>query len=304
MSVPDSPFPAKIPRRRRKPRALETSAAAVQLPAKDSQKDTDATGESKTPAPEHNVASASSDFQTPITSHAPSETDSTQPTTPSSAAVPSSSSRSQSTQSQAKTARPAVPIVPVVPIIPQSPSRPKRASQDIARRGSTTPKSSAARPATEVDDEPQTPTAGASTPENNEEPNKEVPTSKPAPKSWADLVRTKGSQATGSSAANVPPAGTSGLGISKTSSLVDVLSNLGTNVEEYSNKIAFVEPRGLVNTGNMCYMNSVSIHFFYLNYLLLTSPRFYKYLYSVSHFMNFWTVLANRLLTASKQNFP
>jgi ubiquitin carboxyl-terminal hydrolase 10 len=46
--------------------------------------------------------------------------------------------------------------------------------------------------------------------------------------------------------------------VSKSASLVDVLSNLGTDVEEYSNKIAFVEPRGLVNTGNMCYMNSVS----------------------------------------------
>lgn len=266
LSVPDAPFPAKIPRRRRKPRALETSAAAVQLPAKDSQKDTGTTEESKTSqapqAPEHNVAAASSDPQTPVTSHAPSETDSTQPTTPSSSAVPPPSSRAQSTQSQAKSARPAVPIVPVVPIIPQSPSTSKQISQDAARRGSTTPKSSAARPVSEVEGEPQTPTAAASTPvESNEESTKEASAPKPAPKSWADLVRTKGSQVTGSSTSNIPPAGTSGLGVSKSASLVDVLSNLGTNVDEYSNKIAFVEPRGLVNTGNMCYMNSVSTIF-------------------------------------------
>lgn len=71
-------------------------------------------------------------------------------------------------------------------------------------------------------------------------------------------MRTKASLASGSSTSNIPPAGASRLGVSKSASLVDVLSNLGANVEEYSNKIAFVEPRGLVNTGNMCYMNSVS----------------------------------------------
>jgi ubiquitin carboxyl-terminal hydrolase 10 len=32
---------------------------------------------------------------------------------------------------------------------------------------------------------------------------------------------------------------------------------LGEDVTQYSDKIAFLEPRGLVNTGNMCYMNSV-----------------------------------------------
>ena len=45
---------------------------------------------------------------------------------------------------------------------------------------------------------------------------------------------------------------------SKNDSLADVLNSLGPDVENYADKIAFVEPRGLVNTGNMCYMNSVS----------------------------------------------
>lgn len=43
--------------------------------------------------------------------------------------------------------------------------------------------------------------------------------------------------------------------------MVDVLNSLGANVDQYSEKIAFLEPRGLVNTGNMCYMNSVRFRF-------------------------------------------
>lgn len=53
-----------------------------------------------------------------------------------------------------------------------------------------------------------------------------------------------------------PPSG--GPAVPKNESLVDVLSSLGVGSENSGNKVAFVEPRGLVNTGNMCYMNSVS----------------------------------------------
>jgi ubiquitin carboxyl-terminal hydrolase 10 len=45
--------------------------------------------------------------------------------------------------------------------------------------------------------------------------------------------------------------------VQKSESLADVLNSLGEDVTQYSDKIAFLEPRGLVNTGNMCYMNSV-----------------------------------------------
>ena len=43
----------------------------------------------------------------------------------------------------------------------------------------------------------------------------------------------------------------------KAKPLADVLTGMGDDVTEYSDKVAFLEPRGLVNTGNMCYMNSV-----------------------------------------------
>lgn len=45
--------------------------------------------------------------------------------------------------------------------------------------------------------------------------------------------------------------------VQKNQALGDVLSSLGDDVAKYSDKVSFLEPRGLVNTGNMCYMNSV-----------------------------------------------
>jgi len=47
-----------------------------------------------------------------------------------------------------------------------------------------------------------------------------------------------------------------GTGASNSGSLGDVLRSYTV---ESDNKIPFLEPRGLVNTGNMCYMNSVSV---------------------------------------------
>jgi hypothetical protein len=80
------------------------------------------------------------------------------------------------------------------------------------------------------------------------------------PKSWADRVRTK--------APTVVPVGTQGHGSSngksnplnlpRNGSLSTLLSSFAVTGGETENKIAFLKPRGLVNTGNMCYMNSVS----------------------------------------------
>lgn len=85
------------------------------------------------------------------------------------------------------------------------------------------------------------------------------PPSKVAPKSWADLVRTKG-----------PPPPTKNGNINsdtiaqanifaptKAGSLADALSSYNVKESSETAKVAFLEPRGLVNTGNMCYMNSV-----------------------------------------------
>ena len=88
-------------------------------------------------------------------------------------------------------------------------------------------------------------------------------TSKPAsphvrtvPKSWADLVRTKGPPSSGASNIVVGlPADKSYA--TKSESVAGILNKFQVRDKESENRIAFLKPRGLVNTGNMCYMNSV-----------------------------------------------
>ncbi|KAF7719275.1 Ubiquitin carboxyl-terminal hydrolase [Penicillium ucsense] len=171
-----------------------------------------------------------SEPQTPTTSVPFSDGPSTQATTPSSADPSSTPSQ----QVKRKEAKPAVPIVPVVPTTPVAPRR--------------DPKDSS-KPSPEVSD------ATGSIPSTSATENTTVPISpvQSAPKSWADLVRNKNAARSAGSAA--PEANQ--LAIQKNESLADVLSSLSEDVSQYSDKIAFLEPRGLVNTGNMCYMNSV-----------------------------------------------
>lgn len=183
-----------------------------------------------------------SEPQTPTGSPPQSETDSTHPTTPSSIAK---------SQVQQKDARPAVPLAPVVPIVPNVAAR---QTKDTLAASSETPKPTA----------PTTTAEGAS-----EATPASIPPPKPAaPKSWADLVRSKAA----ARAAGAPTSTESNaMTAQKSQPLADVLSSLGEDVTQYSDKIAFLEPRGLVNTGNMCYMNSVL-------QILVSSVPFYQFL--------------------------
>ena len=101
--------------------------------------------------------------------------------------------------------------------------------------------------------------------EGSEDPAKSVETVtltpvKAAPKSWADLVRTMGQNTTArtAQAPSDSAAQTNGFTPTKAGSLADALSSYSVKENNENAKIAFLEPRGLVNTGNMCYMNSVS----------------------------------------------
>lgn len=257
LSVPEKPFPPRAPHRRRNARSLQTSAVAVELPAKETQRrDNLASEQTQDPQqtkPSDAPATMPSEPQTPMTSHAPSETDSTHPTTPSSAAPAQAPARPQNqAQSQAKTSKPAVPLVPVVPIVPQSPSTPRPQSKETPAQTSSAASDSAAatgNTATEpVKGEPAESTAAP--------PEKAPSPPRAAPKSWADLVRSKAPPRAGQAGGASIEAG--GVAAARTESLADVLNSLGPDVDQYGEKIAFLEPRGLVNTGNMCYMNSVS----------------------------------------------
>lgn len=182
------------------------------------------------------IAPVASEPQTPLASISQSASDSTQPTTPSPTAK---------TQASQKNTKSAATHAPVVPVVPNVTATPRRQTKDSSSTTTETPKSTAI--ATENVSE----TTSSDTDKTTEKPISPVST---APKSWAELLRSKNAAkpAGASAAPEVNP-----LALQKSESLADVLSSLGEDVTRYSDKVAFLEPRGLVNTGNMCYMNSV-----------------------------------------------
>ncbi|KAJ5584161.1 uncharacterized protein N7459_003961 [Penicillium hispanicum] len=239
LSVPESPFPARVPCLHHKRRVLKSF---VEFPKKDGRwiiGPRKGELEREVSRPADVTPQLSSEPQTPTTSIPQSEADSTQPTTPSSTAR---------SQAQQKATKPAIPLAPVVPVVPNVPGTPRRQTKDTSSATSETPKSNVATTnATEADSQSNL-AAGTST-----QPSSPVH-APAAPKSWAELLRSKAAaKPSGASA----PTESSPMIAQKSESLADVLSSLGEDVTQYSDKIAFLEPRGLVNTGNMCYMNSV-----------------------------------------------
>lgn len=229
--MPELPFPARAPRRRQQRRAIP---AVVEFPPKDGlwiighRKGEIQTEPSRVPV---------SEPLTPATSTSvPQSADSTQPTTP------SSITKSQTQQKHAKPAT--APVAPVVPVVPNVAGTPRRHTKGGPTATTEIPKSTA-NITIEVE---------AETTVVDELPDKETSAAPTAPKSWAELLRAKNAAkpAGPSATEDVNP-----LAMPKSESLAHVLSSLGEDVTRYSDKVAFLEPRGLVNTGNMCYMNSV-----------------------------------------------
>ena len=140
--------------------------------------------------------------------------------------------------------------MPIVPVLPQSPTASKRGHRDstvsVASKSTTTE-----GPQASAETKTDAPQAGG----------KEVspkPAAAPAPsKSWADLVRSKIPNNSVPIFGGLAPA--NGLCSTKNDQLANVLNAIGADPFQSGGKISFVEPRGLVNTGNMCYMNSVRL---------------------------------------------
>lgn len=80
----------------------------------------------------------------------------------------------------------------------------------------------------------------------------------------------------GAKASDDTPQQVNGFQQPKPGSLLEVLRSYDTELG--SSRVAFLEPRGLVNTGNMCYMNSVGLPRFNSVWraLLLTLIRSFK----------------------------
>ena len=232
---------------------------------------------------------------------------STQPTTPSSAA-PSQ----QVTPKNNSSGRPNVPIVPIVPAIPNIPlaSRPsKRASVSGASDAidSAAPLSSdhplgdivtAARNGGDEIGDPAERDEGAKS-----------PSFKAPPKSWADLVRTMGppptpgtpqvAQVGSSSTAQV-----NGFAPAKAGSLAEALSSYSVKESSGSSKFAFLEPRGLVNAGNMCYMNSVRPAHKFISMVSLILPQILQVLVFCVPFYNFLENIGRQAAHSFKSDTP
>ncbi|KAH9868171.1 hypothetical protein J1614_007243 [Plenodomus biglobosus] len=268
LSVPDTEFPARASRRRRRRRApVSTDEQGLALPSREQIVEQDEPEPERegtlTPTEEPAESQASTiavpsdaEVETPSTSHPPSEVDLVHmppPTQPSATA----------TTKHARTAtKPAVPLIPIKP--GKAPSAASTTQKSAKSSAPAQPESTSvnAAPVSELN-------GGA------EETPKASPPKPAAPKSWAELLRAKNAPA----AAQAPPvpngvvtAPVSGPTVAKSNTLADVLASFSVDANK---KVAFIEPRGLVNTGNLCYMNSI------LQVLLFCAP-FYDFLDQVA----------------------
>ena len=200
------------------------------------------------PTSEASTIAAPSEQETPATSQAPSESDYTQASPPTPAEPTLASPKATLTQSQAQHVRRDTRTAIAVPNIPGLAKAKPSPTTAEKLQGSATPQSEKSGAVTD-EQKSEKAEAGSAV---GEDATPVSPSPKPAFKSWADLVRRN---APVSSAAPNGNAFINGASLPKSASLADALKQYGVQNDA---RLSFLEPRGLVNTGNMCYMNSVS----------------------------------------------
>ena len=247
-SHPDVPWPTKKSRRKKK-QVIQLSAGPVELPTIQQEHTEVIAKIGERPPTEPQLPRP----ETPLTSQPPSETaESTNPTTPSSTQQPSSPAAGETTPVAPKHSKSALPAVPIIPALPKA----------VARDSSVLP-------AEKVREEAQSHKGvgdldhveSQTQPEKSEETVTEEakgillsPNAWSKPKAWAGLFNPATASSSSSAASN-GSLSVSTLGKSTSESVAETLRSFSAVSND--SKLAFLEPRGLVNTGNMCYMNSV-----------------------------------------------
>jgi ubiquitin carboxyl-terminal hydrolase 10 len=260
-------FPAKTTKSRRRRRHLNADSQAVSLPIEQQQAITEHAN-----GPEASSTEPSVSVLTPATSTAPSEAAAIpRQGSETAAAPPQQRSRTNTATSATSTAtnRPATrsSAVPV----PALPSLPKANTKDAKPVQAEKPVNGDV--ATESAPEEATVTEPSEKPAESES----APAARAPPSSWAKLfskpasaAAAKADVANGTVPADTAVNGHSTNGVvgtpngsapsfSKTNanSVAEAINSFQVGL---ANEVSFLEPRGLINTGNMCYMNSVSPH--------------------------------------------
>jgi len=284
-SIPEgeTAFPHRDMARKRRRQNLRKTTEGVALPSREDNVESTHEREQAVAAAddilsENSTIAAPSEPETPATSQAPSESEFSHVSTPATPAQATMESPIKATPTQPQThVRRDTRTAIAVPIIASLP-KPK-ASPPVADKPHALPQKEVVVALTQE---------AAQTEENTqtEDPaGSKTPPPKQTPKSWADLVRANATPAPATNGAIL----TNGAALPKNASLSEALRQYRVNSDT---KLSFLEPRGLVNTGNMCYMNSVCFEHSFrpmINPRINARGRFFKYLYSAPPSTAFWT---------------
>ncbi|KAI0473228.1 cysteine proteinase [Xylariaceae sp. FL0804] len=306
LSRPDLPFPSRTARSRRRRPMLDAESQAVELPKlvpaghetanPQSTLVSDVAAAPATPKARATSAVDSEAAGLPTTAASknvsPADVQPTIPSTPASvqaARAPTADSSSPSKHTRTAS-RAAIPAVPILPILPKTSPKETKNILDPELRQHETKQATAQEASSSVDDAPA-PVDESSQTEAKSEPASAWTAGQNAPKLWSRLFQPKAPVPATSTRATSADAGAASATTTADSSATEAgsavtgsftrsnVSSLADALRAYrvdgAQKTAFLEPRGLINPGNMCYMNSV------LQVLIFCIP-FYDFLDQVS----------------------